>query len=135
MLWSAHHACNHPMSLRPTHRHLLGRCWEKGAQYCSWGGMGIWGGTGVCRCRAPAAHSSSRKGPAQPSLGWNLGVTSRLLLLPPFPVALARGLGAIGLLELARTGMGGPRFTAPEGNGFITRVGSVSLQSRDSAGS
>lgn len=138
VLWSAHRPCNHPASLRPAYRHPLG--WHPGEVLGEESpvlpvpqrGMGIWAGTGVCRCRAPAGHAFE-EGPAPASPGWNLRVTGHLLPLP-FPAARACGLRAIGPPELARSGMGGPRFTAPGGNGFITRTGSVSLQSCDSAG-
>lgn len=112
-------SCCHPVSPRTAHTHP--RRWHLGGalgEECPAppGGLGIRGGTGVCRCRAPAAHACG-KGSAPAIPGWNLGVSGHFLPLP-FPAAGARGLRAMGWLELARGGTGRLRFTAPEGNGF-----------------
>lgn len=115
----ANHPCSHTVSPRAAHSHPLR--WHPGeavGEECPapLGGLGIRGGTGVCRCRPPAAHACG-KGSAPESPGWNLGVSGHFLPLP-FPAAGARGLRAMGWPELARGRTGRLRFTAPEGNGL-----------------
>lgn len=104
----ANHPCSHPVSPRAAHTPpLMGHRGEALEAECPVppGGLGIRGGTGVCRCRAPAAHACG-KGSAPASPGWNLGVSSHFLPLP-FPAAGARGLRAMGWPSWPAAGLGG----------------------------
>jgi len=114
MLWRAHRLCNRPVSLRPADTPLPR--WHPGEVLGNGcpvppvplRATGIQSGTGVCRCTGPAAHAPG-KGPASASPRWNLGVTGH-----PLPLWAP---------ELGCAGMGGLRFAAPKGKGFISGAG------------